>query len=70
MLKILNWAYDMAVKNAVAKTDVLLEIGTKVLKKTAFDEAFGEILDTDPELHNAYLRIISEALKRSRMMGR
>jgi hypothetical protein len=39
-------------------------------KKTAFDEAFDEILDTEAELHNAYLRVITEALKRSRTMGR
>jgi hypothetical protein len=68
-LKIVDWAYDMAVKNAVAKTDMLLEIGTKALKKTAFDEAFGEVLDTDPDLHDAYLRLISEALERSRTIG-
>ena len=68
-LKILNWAYDTAVKNAVAKTDVLLEIGTKAFEKSAFDEAFSEVLDTDPDLHDAYLRLMSEALKRSRSIG-
>jgi hypothetical protein len=59
----------MAVKNAVAKTDVLLEIGTKAFEKSAFDEAFSEVLDTDPDLHDAYLRLISKALKKSRSIG-
>lgn len=42
-LKILNWAYDMPVKNAVERKSVLLEIGAKAVKDTAFDEAFDEI---------------------------
>ena len=62
-LKILNWAYDTAVKNAVEKTSVLLEIGKKAFEKSAFDEAFSEVLDTNPDLHDAYLRLMSEALE-------
>jgi len=68
-LKILNWAYDTAVKNAVEKTSVLLEIGKKAFEKSAFDEAFSEVLDTNPDLHDAYQRLMSEALEKSRSIG-
>jgi len=68
-LKMLNWAYDMAVKNAVEKTSVL-EIGTKALKKSSFDEAFDEILDEDPDLHDAHCRLIISALRRANGLDR
>jgi hypothetical protein len=64
-LKILNWGYDMAVKNAVESKAVLLEAGAKALKDTLFDEAFSEILDTDPNMHDAYLKLIGRALRRA-----
>jgi hypothetical protein len=64
-LKILNWGYDMAVKNAVERKVVLLEAGAKALKDTAFDEAFSEILDTDPDMHDMYVKLIGRALRRA-----
>ena len=67
--KILNWAYDTAVKNAVAKTDALLEIGKKAFEKSAFDEAFSEVLETRPDLHDAYLQLMSIAIEKSRSIG-
>ncbi len=64
-LKLLARGYEMAVRNASARKQVLLDQGTKTVEKTAFDEAFDEIIETDPDLHDAYVRLISEALKRS-----
>lgn len=68
-IRLMTWGYNMAERNAAAQKQVLLSKTTEELKATAFDEAFSEVLDTDPDLHDAYLRLISEALKRSRSIG-
>jgi hypothetical protein len=64
-IRLMTWGYEMAVRNASAQKRILLEKGTEELKATAFDEAFSEVLDTDPDLHDAYLRLISKALEKS-----
>ncbi|HYC19765.1 MAG TPA: hypothetical protein VEF35_03985 [Candidatus Bathyarchaeia archaeon] len=69
-LKILTWAYDVAVKNAVEKKSVLLEIGTKALKDNALNEAFDEILVEDPDLHDACVKLIGRALRRANGLDR
>jgi hypothetical protein len=68
-IRLMTWGYEMAVRNASARKQVLLDQGTKEIEKTAFDEAFDEIIQTDPILHDAYLQLISKALKRSRTIG-
>jgi hypothetical protein len=68
-IRLMTWGYEMAERNAHAQKQVLLDHGTKEIEKTAFDEAFDEVLDTDPDLHDAYLRLISKALEKSRSIG-
>jgi len=68
-IRLMTWGYEMAERNAHAQKQVLLDQGTKGIEKTAFDEAFDEIIETDPDLHDAYVRLISKALKRSRTIG-
>lgn len=68
-IRLMTWGYEMAERNAHAQKQVLLDQGTKGIEKTAFDEAFDEIIETDPDLHDAYVRLMSEALKRSRTIG-
>ena len=68
-IRLMTWGYNMAERNAAAQKQVLLSKTSEEIKATAFDEAFSEVLDTDPDLHDAYLRLISEALERSRKIG-
>ena len=68
-IRLMTWGYEMAVRNASAQKQILLEKGTEELKATAFDEAFSEVLDTYPDLHDAYLRLMSEALTKSRSVS-
>lgn len=64
-IKLMSLGYEMAVKNAVAKKSVLLESAAKALKDNAFNEAFDEILDTDPDMHDMYVKLIGRALRRA-----
>ncbi|MGD0171913.1 MAG: hypothetical protein ABSB81_07295 [Halobacteriota archaeon] len=64
-IKLMSLGYEMAVKNAVAKKSVLLESAAKALKDNAFNEAFDEILDTDPDMHDMYAKLIVRALRRA-----
>jgi hypothetical protein len=44
---------------------VLLESAAKALKDNAFNEAFDEIIETDPRMHDLYVELISRALRRA-----
>jgi hypothetical protein len=59
----------MAVKNAAAQKLNLAELGSKALKGNAIDEAFDEIIAEDPEMHDLYVKLLSEALERVRTSG-
>ena len=63
-IKLMDWGYEMAVKNAVEKRDILLRIGSKALKDDAFAKALDEVIAGDPKLHDAYIEIISKALQK------
>jgi len=69
-IKLMDWGYNMAVKNAVEKRDVLLSIASKASKDDPFDAALDEVLDEDPNLHDAYAEIISRALQRAKGLDR
>jgi hypothetical protein len=64
-IKLMSLGYEMALKNAVAKKSVLLESAAKALKDNAFNEAFDEIIETDPRMHDLYVELISRALRRA-----
>jgi hypothetical protein len=64
-IKLMSLGYEMALKNAVEKKSALLEIGTKALKDNAFNDAFDEIIETDPRMHDLYVELISRALRRA-----
>ncbi|MGZ4905088.1 MAG: hypothetical protein ACXV5I_09785 [Halobacteriota archaeon] len=68
-IKLLTFGFDMAERYAAAQKQLLLKQSTEELEDTAFDAAFDEIIETDPDLHDAYVRLLSEALRRSRSGG-
>lgn len=69
-IKLQTRGFDTAERYAAAQKQLSLERGTAEIEETAFDAAFDEIIETDPDLHDAYVRPLSEALKGSRSIGR
>ena len=63
-IKLMRLGYDLAAKNAIEKRLVLLELRPKMLEDNAWTEAMHEILREDPQMHDLYIELITEAFKR------
>jgi hypothetical protein len=68
-IKLMTWGLNAAERYAEAQKSILMEQEQAELQDNVYDEAFAEVLRTNPDLHDAYNRLLGTALRLAHSRG-